>query len=637
MPRKTLDELFEDGPPRRDPDTVRVEMSVEERQFVLWGLKEEWETSRIAEAIGVNDTAVRQFRVDLVKDPDVLLDLEVVEPIEDQGVTMFRCVVCTVHLNSPDQIDRHVLAHFLAGADLDSAVEERQKSSRVHVPGKTDDRESDGPGEHRSEADDTATSPSTEAQASPQDSHDENGESSVIPLDADRAELLQALRRLAALPDASEVPDQREAEANADEDAAPTPETPATPDEQVDTVDLRSAFERMAEQRGLSEDSVETETERVPSGERIEEVERPPDDASTSGYGDEEDGDAEQHERTSDEDDEKRTSKDNGQRQGRNGRGGFLFGWARSANAERQRRDVVGGMGSVKEATSVTIESGQMKILSTKILEVVDYRVVPLSPQLYAGGVVVDAGTISRHLAAALADMQGAHRWVYAAIPGYQSAMRRFDLPDVREIDPKEVIPREARRVLGVPVENAALRWQRLPGRSRVARWLVAAASDTSYSAISAVVKGTGHKIRALELRPFALTRAVGHPTMICVCVSSDGCDVVVVRQWEPHTYQSVYWETGSVSDSSDLVRRLTEVVENTIDLHNLHNPEVSLTPDVPMAITGGETEHDPNLRTLLASNVGRELVEGKNPLRAPSDFPYDSMVVNVGLALWDV
>ena len=124
---------------------------------------------------------------------------------------------------------------------------------------------------------------------------------------------------------------------------------------------------------------------------------------------------------------------------------------------------------------------------------------------------------------------------------------------------------------------------------------------------------------------------------MICVFVSSDGCDVVVVREWEPHTYQSVYWETGSVSDGNDLVRRVSEVVENTIDLHNLHNPEVTLTPDVHMVVTGGETETHANLGMLVASNVGRNLVEAKNPLNAPSDFPYASMVVNVGLALWDV
>ena len=626
MSRKTLDELFRSGPPRRDSDDSLDELSEVEKQFVLWGLKEEWELSRIAEALGVDESAVRQFPADLVSDPGVLLELDVVEPIEDQGVTMFRCVVCTVHLNSPDQIDRHALAHFLKDSDFDSAIAERQRSNRQGVQSWSDRPVADGSGESQAETNEPPDSSPTE--------NGENDMPSVVPPDADRSELIQALRRIAALPDESESPDGPLGQAEADAEKSPKPDSQPPHIEQVNTLDVHSAFERMAERRGLSEDTAESSAEpdfAVHSkGETAES--RP--DASQSGVGSTKNVAPDAVERPSEQAKGVEAPED-GRRSKR--KRGFLSRWARSANAQRQRRDVVGGMGSVKEATSVTIESGVMKILSTRMLDVVDYRAVPLSPQLYAGGVVVDAGTISRHLAAALADMEGAHRAVYAAVPGYQSAMRRFDLPDVREIDPKEVIPREARRALGIPVENATLRWQRLPGRSRIARWLVAAASETSYSAISSVIRGTGHKMRALELRPFPLTRAIGHPTVIGVSVSSDGCDVVVVRQWEPHTYQSVYWEAGSVSNSSDLVRRLTEVVENTIDLHNLHNPEVSLTPDVPMALTGGETEHHANLGMLVAANVGRDLVEGKNPLNAPSDFPYQSMVVNVGLALWGI
>ncbi|MDE2715942.1 MAG: hypothetical protein OXI33_02865 [Chloroflexota bacterium] len=626
MPRKTLDELFRSGPPRRDSGDSRDELNEVEKQFVLWGLKEEWKLSRIAEALGVDGSAVRQFRIDLVSNPGVLLDLDVVEPIEDQGVTMFRCVGCTVHLNSPDQIDRHALAHFLKDSDLDSAIAARQRSNRQRLQSWSDQPEADGLGESQAETD-----------QSPDSSQTENGENdvpSVVPPDADRSELLQALRRIAALPEEPESPDEPSVNADADAEKSPKQESQPPHIEGVDTFDVHNAFERMAERRGLSEDTAESSAkphfEVYSQGEAAESRH----DASSSNVDSTENTEPDFIEGHSEHASGVEVSED-GRRSKR--KRGFLSRWARSANAERQRRDVVGGMGSVKEATSVTIESGVMKILSTRMLDVVDYRAVPLSPQLYAGGVVVDAGTISRHLAAALADMEGAHRAVYAAVPGYQSAMRRFDLPDVREIDPKEVIPREARRALGIPVENATLRWQRLPGRSRIARWLVAAASETSYSAISSVIRGTGHKMRALELRPFPLTRAIGHPTVIGVSVSSDGCDVVVVRQWEPHTYQSVYWEAGSVSDSSDLVRRLTEVVENTIDLHNLHNPEVSLTPDVPMALTGGEAEHHADLGMFVASNVGRELVEGKNPLNAPGDFPYQSMVVNVGLALWDI
>ena len=621
--------MFRSGPPRRDSDESRDELNEREKQFVLWGLKEKWELSRIAEALrGVDESAVLQFRTDLVRDPDVLLDLDVVEPIEDQGVTMFRCVACTVHLNSPDQIDRHALAHFLNDSDLDSAIAARQRSNRQRVQSWADPSVADGSGESQAE----------ETDESPDSSQTETGEndvpSSVVPPDADRSELLQALSRIAALPDEPESPDGPSTNTETDAEKSPKRESQPPRIEGVNRVDVHSAFEHMAERRGVSEDSAESSVEHDFAVHSNEETAESRHDVSKSGAGSPKDVEPDSVERPSEQANGVEASEDGRQRQQT---GGFLSRWARSANAERQRRDVVGGMGSVKEATSVTIESGVMKILSTRMLDVVDYRAVPLSSQLYAGGVVVDAGTISRHLAAALADMEGAHRAVYAAVPGYQSAMRRFDLPDVREIDPKEVIPREARRALGIPVDNATLRWQRLPGRSRIARWLVAAASETSYSAISSVIRGTGHKMRALELRPFPLTRAIGHPTVIGVSVSSDGCDVVVVRQWEPHTYQSVYWEAGSVSDSSDLIRRLTEVVENTIDLHNLHNPEVSLTPDVPMALTGGETEHHPNLGMLVAANVGRELVEGKNPLNAPDDFPYQSMVVNVGLALWDI
>ncbi len=633
MPQKTLDELFQSGPPRRDPDESGNEMNAVEKQYVLWGLKEEWEPSRIAMELGVEEVTVRQLRTDFVRNPDELFALDVVEPIEDQGVTMFRCAVCTVHLNSPDQIDRHVLAHFLKDADLDSAIQARLLSERQHEPSSSQGQGEDGPRENQAVQDEGSSPIELPLQAE----SEENDVASVLPADADRTELLQALRRLAALPDISESPDEPSTQSETTLKDTSKPEAQTQPTDIVETVDMHSAFERMAERRGVSEDETEPTTEPSQGDLSNDVAQRLQREVTPHDTRDTQEGDSESIDRPTEDAKELQTHEDENKRQGEKGAFASLTGWARSANAERQRRDVVGGMGSVKEATSVTIESGVMKILSTRILDVVDYRTVPLSPQLYAGGVVVDAGTISRHLAAALADMKGAHRSVNVAVPGYQSAMRRFDLPDVREIDPKEVIPREARRALGVPVDNATIRWQRLPGRSRIARWLVAAASETSYTAISSVIRGTGHKMRALELRPFPLTRALGHPTVIGVFVSSDGCDVVVVREWEPHTYQSVYWETGSVSDSNDLVRRLTEVVENTIDLHNLHNPEVSLTPDVPMAVTGGELEHHANLEMLVAANVGRNLVEGKNPLNAPSDFPYRSMVVNIGLALWDV
>lgn len=612
-------------------------MNVEEKRFVLWGLKEKWSPSRIADALGVNEISVRRFRTDLVRNPNALIDLELFDQIQAQGVRAFQCAVCAVQLNSLDRVDQHVLTHFLEDADLDSAIAVRVRSrSQSALPmfwTSGMDGRSEGETHAEEDADKGGDEPLDEGRTETQ-AEEKGDTASIVSHDVDRSEVLEALRRLAALPDTLEhthtPPSQPE---TGIADSPRQPETPASPPGDMDTHDVHSAFQRIAERRGAAANPPES----LRTSESELEAESSSREAALGGVRDPDDEIPKSPNRSSPEGDETQAVDDRPRRWDVKKVTDHVARWIRTANAEWNRRDVIGGMGSVKESTSVTIESGAMKILSTRMLDVVDYRIIPLAPQLYAGGLVADAGTISRHLAAALADMNGAHRQVYAAIPGYQSAMRRLDLPDVREIDPNEVIPREARRALSIAVENSALRWRRLPGRSRIARWLVAAASDASYSAMSAVVRGAGHRMRALELRPFALTRAIAHPTVIGILVAPDGCDVTVVRNWEPHTYQPVYWETGSVADDADLARRLAEVVENTVDLHDLHNPEISLTPDVPVAVTGGEMEHRPELGIMVASNVGRNLIEAGNPLNAPIDFPYHSLVVNVGLALWDI
>ena len=630
---------------------MRRWMNAEEKRFVLWGLKEEWSSSRIAQTLGVNEATVRRFRAKFVKAPNTLFDLNVGETLENSSGAAFRCLVCAATVDGLDELDRHVLAHFLDGVDLESATSLRLASRFLHDPPLFRPSQEVVPSGGGSEVDKrqlTFLEQHHPVQEAPSGADGDP----VVSGDADRTEMLQALQRLAALPDNSTAdsahpPLQVEA-GIPDSDDNDLPKKPFTHPNEVGTADVHDAFERLAERRGLSGDrpsdievgrddaSQLVAEQSAAAGDLPEEVTKHRDDFVSEATFPTTDVQSSSIDVAFDDDEAEQTSVAMHPRPGAAKVFDRARRWIRTANQELRNRDVFNGLGSMKEATSVTVESGAMKILSTQRLDVVDYRVVPLSRRLYTGGVVVDAGTISRHLLAALADMKGSHRRLYAAVPGYQSSMRRLDLPDARELDPSVVVPREARRALGVTAENSTLRWQRLPGRSRVARWLIAAASDTSYSGISTLVQGTGHKLRALELRPFALSRAVGPQSVLCVCTSPDGCDVVVVRDWVPHTYQSAYWETDSVANTADLVQRITEVIENTVDLHNLHNPEASLPVDVPLVVTGGEVERHSSLGALVASNIGRTLVEVINPLNAPDDFPYDSMVVNVGLSLWD-
>ena len=631
MVGKTLDERFREGPPSRGEDSSRARMGIEEKRFVLWGLKEGWSYSDIAAVLGVYTETVGQFRDQLLKDPNTLSALAVLElDKEGTGGTVFQCLVCAARLNSRSLVDRHAFAHFFRGSDSDTASVAQGKSVHSVDPHMIQSSET-------SSDPDESEDPSTKGQilpkqiplkppASPPDS-----KTSVIPQDPDREEMLQVLRRLADLPVPTdtdieqsgaarfgESPGDSSAPADADTNTDRPPDTSGPHSEILGSPNTRQGSPPLKD--GAAKKRLQEDIARLRHGAANS---RPTVDASR-------------------EEPQRADGTDSKIRSPRIG----LFTssvtrpvrrWFRAAGAELQRRDMFGSMGGLKEATSVTIEFGAMKILSTRVLDVVDYRTVRLPSQLYSGGVVADPRSISRYLGVALAEMDGAHRRVYAAIPGYQSVLRRLDLPDVRDLDPKQVMPREAKRTLGLGVENSVIRWQRLPGRSRVGRWLLAAASDASYSAISTIVGGTGHKLHALEMRPFALTRAIGRPTMLGVFVCDDGCDVVVTRNWEPHTYQSVYWEPESVVETSYLVRRLVEIVENTIDLHNLQNPEISVTANMPMVVTGGEVERRAGLGSMLASSLGRDLAEGISSLNTPSGFPYHSFVVNVGLALWDI
>lgn len=638
MPQQTLDERFLGGAPTRGPGELRRWMNAEEKRFVLWGLKEEWSSARIAEALRVNEATVRRFRARFAKAPNAVFDLNVSETVDSPNGQLFRCLVCADSVDKANEVDRHVLAHFLAGSDLESAVAVQsalQREPQVPMFQASDDIET------------SAKEPESFPEAAPlaypslAELPSDTNTVDIVPDDADRVDMVLALRRLAALPDTIQ-PENTLGSSKVDpiektDDDHPQ-ESFSEPSEEghseVGTAEIHSAFERLAERRGLSDD--------FPTGE--ESQFKPPDQVGNLASKIPQ-APTQLHEELAIRDDatgigpeavdDGRSSTRSGPRPAAASAADFATRWIHIARDSLRRQNLFTGIGG-REATTVTIESGAMKLLSIRGLNVLDHRIVPLGPLLYSGGIVADPGTISRHLTAALGTMDGLHRRVYAAIPGYQSAMRRMDLPDVGELDPKVVVPREARRTLGVVAENSTLRWRRLPGRSRVARWLVAAASDASYSAISTVVKGAGHKLRALEIRPFSLARAVGHPNVLCVSTSPDGCDVVVVRDWVPRTYQSVYWEAGSVANTADLVQRLTEVLENTIDLHILHNPEISLPEDVPVVVTGGQVEHHLGLGALVAANVGRGTVEGVNPLNVLSDFPYGSMVVNVGLALWD-
>ena len=282
----------------------------------------------------------------------------------------------------------------------------------------------------------------------------------------------------------------------------------------------------------------------------------------------------------------------------------------------------------------MTIEHGSVKLLVARGLEVVEYKIIEANERLFREGLVSDAARVSDLIEDAIETASGRFRRVVSAVPGYQTTTRRLDLPAARGIDPNVIIPQEAQRKLGISAEHSYLTWLRLPSGVDQAQWLVMSATHRSIASLSTTAAGAGIKLAALELRSFALARAINQPDAVIAWTAPDGCDAIVVRGWTPVTYQTAYWGTAATVEAADLVNRLTEVVESTIAAHDMSNPEMSVADDIPIYITGSPVVGDDMIASRVAANTRHPLAMPEPPLHLPPGFPLNDLIINVGLAL---
>ncbi len=292
-------------------------------------------------------------------------------------------------------------------------------------------------------------------------------------------------------------------------------------------------------------------------------------------------------------------------------------------------------IGTPKQVTSLSIEHGSIKVLVTDGVEIIDHHIESANPQLFREGLVSDTLRMAGLLQRALQQSNGEHRRAITAVPGYQTTLRRLELPRAKGMDPKVMIPNEARRNMGISLENSQLKWHELAGTVDTAHWLVLSATHRSVGSLTATAEGAGLKVSTVELRPFALARAISQPDAICAWTAPDGCDAIVIRDWTPVTHQSAYWTAASTLDSSDLANRIVEVVESAIAAHDMQNPDISVPSDLPLFVTGSPIGRDPAIAQRVASALQRPLGEFDIPLELPADFPVHDMIVNLGLALW--
>ncbi len=295
-----------------------------------------------------------------------------------------------------------------------------------------------------------------------------------------------------------------------------------------------------------------------------------------------------------------------------------------------------------RKKASISIEHGLVKLTVSKGQIINDYRVLLANPRFFKEGHVSNTSRVAGILEDMLPQMNMKIRFADAVVPGFQNRLRVLEFPKRTGFDPRKVIAQEASRTMHVTPENYYITWHRLADNFDRSRWLVLAALRRAITSLMDTFRRANLRISALELRPFALARAVNQPEAIITWAAPDGCDVVIVRDSVPVEHQSLFWGADLVEDSV-LIDRLTEVTSSTLDTFNESSPEGPLPDDTPVYVCGSPISRQPILHDdtrglaitqQICHNLRMPKGEFDLPMDGGSEFPFNDLVVNAGLAL---
>ena len=286
-----------------------------------------------------------------------------------------------------------------------------------------------------------------------------------------------------------------------------------------------------------------------------------------------------------------------------------------------------------KPVIALSIEHGYIKLLVTSGRDVVHYRAVLASPQFFHEGLVRDTARVGAMVKNMLNELGVTGRQAIGVAPGFQASLRLLEFPKARGFDAEVVIPRTASRTMGVSQEHSALTWRETRGTADRRRWMVMAAARRAVSGFVETAHAAELTVAVMDMRPFALARAVNQPNAYIAWVAPDGCDVVVVRDSIPVSYQSLFWGAEPV-EGVVLVYRLTEIIERTAAGYDQASTEGPMPTETPLYVCGSPIGVDPSIASQVAESLQRTAGVLAPPVTAPEDFPIQDFVVNVGLAL---
>jgi len=289
----------------------------------------------------------------------------------------------------------------------------------------------------------------------------------------------------------------------------------------------------------------------------------------------------------------------------------------------------------ISQRMAFTIEGLSLKMLTFAGKRIESWYSIPLNPNFVRDGLVAAPGEIGKIMAGAIQEKGIPVNGVVSALASTGSAGQVMTLPRVKGGKLKEVVVREMRRAMPGAADVDYLYWRPVNmGSTTGQRQEIYALAVPRNNVISMVevCRTAGVKLKGMELRPFALARAVNCKNGIIVHGEIDNIEIVIVDRSFLAMFRGV--PVKEVNPSPEVAwQYLIRELPFTIDYYNRSHHESNITAEAAVYLSGG-LALDPEMAPKLAQATGRKVARIEPPPGCPQNFPLEQYLVNVGLML---
>jgi len=291
-------------------------------------------------------------------------------------------------------------------------------------------------------------------------------------------------------------------------------------------------------------------------------------------------------------------------------------------------------LGGSQETVTVNIEERSLRLLTVKGGEVKKWGRAPLGPGLVENGLIRDPAQVGLALVALFDQQKASKKGVISSLTviGLGSTSQILNLPKMSPNLLEDAVYREARRAMAVPVDDLYLCYQVIGKQADTQQvYVLGAPRDTVNAHINAF-QVAGIQLKAMDLKPLALVRAVNQRDAVIADLEDESFHVIVVKDAVPDITRSAVLHRDAL-DPRQKAHRLIEEVIRTIDFYNHSHPDKPLESSVPVFLTGGLTA-TPSVTKTIEAEMGYTVGVLQPPLVYSEALPLHEFMVNIGLAL---